>query len=72
MAWHDATTDHFGFDVPAGVPATFKQRVFTYDKYWNKESGAIWFYCGNEANVELCVIALSLVGSRFFWLEDVP
>ena len=23
------------------VPSTFKQRVFTYDKYWNKDSGNV-------------------------------
>eukprot|EP00729_Bicosta_minor_P021557 gene21557-18963_t len=61
LSWYDAVTDHFAFDVPAGVPSTFKQRVFTYDKYWNKETGAIWFYCGNEANVELYINATGLM-----------
>lgn len=43
------------------MPSTFKQRVFTYDQYWNKETGAIWFYCGNEANVELYINATGLM-----------
>ena len=43
------------------MPSTFKQRVFTYDKYWNKETGAIWFYCGKEANVELYINATGLM-----------
>ena len=47
--------------MPSGVPRTFKQRVFTYDKYWNKQTGAIWFYCGNEANVELYINATGLM-----------
>jgi lysosomal Pro-X carboxypeptidase len=27
----------------------------SYDKYWNRESGAIWFYNGNEADVTLYI-----------------
>jgi lysosomal Pro-X carboxypeptidase len=36
------------------------QRYFTYDKYW-KPGGPIFFYCGNEANVELYVNATGLM-----------
>lgn len=50
--------DHFDFHPTS--PATFKQRVFVYDKWW-KPGGPLFFYCGNEANVELYVNATGLM-----------
>ena len=38
----------------------FRQRIFSYDRYW-KPGGPIFFYCGNEANVELYVNATGLM-----------
>merc|ERR1719253_337070 len=39
---------------------TFMQRYFVHDAYW-KKGGPIFFYCGNEANVELYVNATGLM-----------
>jgi hypothetical protein len=40
-------------------PQHWQQRYFVCDEYWKPSStedvGPIFFYCGNEANVELCV-----------------
>lgn len=58
LEWFTSPVDHFDF-VNDGT--TFQQRVFTYDKFWKKNTGAIWFYCGNEANVELYVNATGLM-----------
>ena len=53
--------DHFGYD--AAVP-TYDQRYFTYDGFVDKEDhktghktrpSVVFFYCGNEDNVELYV-----------------
>lgn len=57
-------TDHFSWTLPPpGTPKSFKQRYFINDQYWRKPdatgkgAGPIFFYCGNEANVELYVNA---------------
>lgn len=50
------TLDHFDF----AHQRTFQQRYFTYSKYWSP-GGPIFFYCGNEANVELYVNATGLM-----------
>ncbi len=46
--------DHFGYDANTG---TYQERYFTYDKYLATPNSptVIFFYCGNEDNVELYV-----------------
>lgn len=55
--WYAATVDHFSFEAPLTPDGnfTYAQRYFVYDKWWNRETGAIWFYNGNEADVTLYV-----------------
>eukprot|EP00041_Stephanoeca_diplocostata_P034459 m.1178327 g.1178327 ORF g.1178327 m.1178327 type:complete len:945 (+) comp24526_c0_seq3:702-3536(+) len=58
--WFDQTLDHFDF----GNNETFRQRFFvcsTLDTADATAVDAIWFYCGNEANVELYVNATGLM-----------
>ena len=47
--WYDATIDHFT-NHGAGSP-TYKMRYLVSDKYFDKESGPIIFYAGNEGDV---------------------
>eukprot|EP00039_Didymoeca_costata_P025680 m.14105 g.14105 ORF g.14105 m.14105 type:complete len:555 (+) comp4990_c0_seq1:93-1757(+) len=53
--------DHFGWEPPLGngKHQTFKQRYFQYDKAWSTDKdgnrGPVFFYFGNEDNVELYV-----------------
>jgi lysosomal Pro-X carboxypeptidase len=48
--------DHFSFAATPTGAITYQQRYFTYDKYWKKdETGAVFFYVGNEADVTLYV-----------------
>ena len=50
--------DHFNWFPPLGDAnqTTFRQRFFVYDKYWDKSNhGPVFFYFGNEDNVELYV-----------------
>ena len=55
--WFDGQhLDHFNFRSNA----TFSQRYFVHDTWWTK-GGPIWFYCGNEANVELYVNSTGLM-----------
>ena len=47
--------DHFGYDPAAG---TYEQRYFVYDGFVDKNKASpsvVFFYCGNEDNVELYV-----------------
>ena len=46
--------DHFGYDAAVG---SYEQRYFTYDHYLHDASAPtlVFFYCGNEDNVELYV-----------------
>ena len=46
--------DHFGYDASTG---TYQQRYFTYDGYLlhKDQPSVVFFYCGNEDNVELYV-----------------
>ena len=56
--WLEQNIDHFNWGPPLGDSShtTFKQRFFVYDKYWDKSSNApVFFYFGNEDNVELYV-----------------
>jgi lysosomal Pro-X carboxypeptidase len=59
---HDQILDHFDY----GETRTFRQRVFTYDKFWSRAdtTAPILFYCGNEANVELYVNSTGLMWER--------
>eukprot|EP01147_Barroeca_monosierra_P010777 gene10777-2862_t len=56
LKWYEQRTDHFQWRSSAAKdePLTFKQRVFICDEYWKGE-GVIFFYAGNEGNVELYV-----------------
>ena len=47
LRWESQALDHFGWRTD-----TYQQRWFVYDK-WFKPGGPVWFYVGNEANVEL-------------------
>lgn len=47
LHWHTQYIDHFAWHN-----ATFQQRYFVYDK-WYRPGGPMFFYNGNEANVEL-------------------
>lgn len=49
--WYDQTLDHFGSEPT--VPSTFKQRYLVNDTWWDKENGPVFFYTGNEGNVEM-------------------
>lgn len=55
LNWFTQTIDHFSWQAPPSGNFTYQQRYFTYDQYWNKETGAILFYAGNEADVTLYV-----------------
>jgi hypothetical protein len=52
------TIDHFGWEAPPLGLQTYQQRYFVCDQYW-QPGGPIFFYTGNEANVELCPPAVS-------------
>ena len=50
--------DHFNWAAPLGDQkhTTFKQRFFVNNKWWDKaNNGPVFFYFGNEDNVELYV-----------------
>ena len=50
--------DHFSF----ATDATFRQRYFTYEKYYDHaKGGPVFFYTGNEADVGLYVNATGLI-----------
>ena len=64
--YFEQVTDHFSYTSHPGVPPTFKQRYFVNQQYWRHPTesapgGPIFFYTGNEANVELYVIATGLI-----------
>lgn len=44
----DVPVDHFGF----ANQDTFKLRYLVGDQYWNKQDGPVFFYCGNEGDIE--------------------
>eukprot|EP00656_Telonema_subtile_P017394 TRINITY_DN1932_c0_g1_i2.p1 TRINITY_DN1932_c0_g1~~TRINITY_DN1932_c0_g1_i2.p1 ORF type:complete len:500 (-),score=96.07 TRINITY_DN1932_c0_g1_i2:95-1594(-) len=56
LAWFDQQLDHLNFRSNN----TFKQRYFVHREFW-KPGGPIFFYCGNEASVELYVNATGLM-----------
>ena len=51
----DQRIDHFSFAATPTGASTYRQRFFTYDKYFDPERGVIFFYAGNEADVTLYV-----------------
>ena len=57
VSWHEQPLDHFSF---LNGSATYRQRYFVHDKAY-RPGGPIWFYCGNEASVELYVNATGLM-----------
>lgn len=62
--WFQNRIDHLTSDVPIGGSLTFSQRYFVYDNYWGGPGSPIFFYCGNEADVELYVNATGLMWER--------
>uniref|UniRef100_A0A0B6Y9F8 Lysosomal Pro-X carboxypeptidase n=1 Tax=Arion vulgaris TaxID=1028688 RepID=A0A0B6Y9F8_9EUPU len=46
--YFDQQIDHLGFVVGA----TFKQRYLVADQFWNNNGGPIFFYTGNEGDIE--------------------
>ena len=47
--WHNQTIDHFNFSPRSGAGAgTFGQRYYVAAEHWDKETGPILFYAGNE------------------------
>jgi lysosomal Pro-X carboxypeptidase len=56
--WLEQKIDHFNWAPPLGDEkhTTFKQRFFVNDQWWDrKNDGPVFFYFGNEDNVELYV-----------------
>jgi lysosomal Pro-X carboxypeptidase len=47
--WFTQTLDHFNFHT---IPETFQQRYLMTDRYY-KPSGPLFFYCGNEGDIEM-------------------
>eukprot|EP00927_Polykrikos_kofoidii_P017959 TRINITY_DN18248_c0_g1_i1.p1 TRINITY_DN18248_c0_g1~~TRINITY_DN18248_c0_g1_i1.p1 ORF type:complete len:515 (-),score=64.31 TRINITY_DN18248_c0_g1_i1:127-1671(-) len=58
--WYKQTIDHFSWAPTPTSEQTFQQRYLVHDAFW-KKGGPIFFYCGNEANVELYVNATGLM-----------
>eukprot|EP01079_Euglenida_sp_SAG-EU17-18_P001174 gene1174-2677_t len=57
MHWIQQSVDHFNWAPPLGNAShmTYMQRYFVNDKWFDKDSGPVFFYFGNEDNVELYV-----------------
>ncbi|KAK3788791.1 hypothetical protein RRG08_029239 [Elysia crispata] len=47
--YFDQKIDHFGF----AQDQTFKNRYLVADQFWNQNGGPIFFYTGNEGDIEL-------------------
>ncbi|GFN81535.1 lysosomal pro-x carboxypeptidase-like [Plakobranchus ocellatus] len=47
--YFDQKVDHFGFLQDK----TFKNRYLVADQFWNRDGGPIFFYTGNEGDIEL-------------------
>jgi len=60
LHWYRQTIDHFSWAPTPTGEKTYQQRYFVNDTYW-KRKGPIFFYTGNEANVELYVNATGLM-----------
>lgn len=72
--------DHFNWNIPKGSDGTWPQRYFINADFWSKtangEKGPIFFYVGNEANVEMYVNFTGLMwenaerfGALLIWAE---
>lgn len=48
--FHGMPVDHFSFDTDG---KTFSMRYLLNDTFFNPDSGAIFFYCGNEGDITL-------------------
>jgi len=64
--YFNATLDHFSWGVGPGGRTHYLQRYFVCDEHWKSggdsaHPGPIFFYCGNEANVELYLNATGLM-----------
>ncbi|GLC41303.1 hypothetical protein PLESTB_001077500 [Pleodorina starrii] len=63
-SWYTQRLDHFRWQR-GGDDAVFRQRYFICDKFWSQrpggERGPVFFYAGNEADVELYVNATGLI-----------
>ena len=58
MHYLEQNIDHFNWAPPLGdaQKTTYAQRYFVNDQYWDKDGhGPVFFYFGNEDNVELYV-----------------
>jgi len=52
--YYEQTLDHFNFHWQTYGKATFQQRYFVQDKWWDKDGGGpIFFYTGNEDSLEV-------------------
>lgn len=60
LRWHQQVIDHFSWAPTPTGNTTYRQRYFVHDAWW-RPGGPIFFYCGNEANVELYVNATGLM-----------
>jgi len=62
--WATVSANHFAWVAPVdGLPYedTWSMRYFTHTEYWGGPGHPIWFYTGNEANVEQYVNATGLM-----------
>jgi lysosomal Pro-X carboxypeptidase len=48
--WYTQTLDHFNW---ATTPATYNQRYLVNERYWSAKNGSLFFYCGNEGDIEM-------------------
>ena len=56
MRWFQNHVDHFSYATGAAGDASFKQRVFVCDEFYEYGSAApVFFYTGNEADVTLYI-----------------
>jgi lysosomal Pro-X carboxypeptidase len=51
--WFEQRVDHFSSVRPPGGSYTWQQRVLTNDRHYDRDSGCIFFYTGNEGDVTL-------------------
>ena len=54
--YFEQVIDHFSYYTGRSSynsePLTFKQKYLVYDKFWNRNTGPILFYFGNEGGIE--------------------
>lgn len=73
--WYTQTIDHFSWAPTPTGERTFQQRFMMNREHWEK-GGPIFFYTGNEANVEMYVNSTGLMwenaeefGAALVWIE---